>query len=67
MLPEQRVFYMPRMRGEIAAVLDEALPALVHLSLHRAPVSYKLRHKVLITWFGRYPHRNPCPFAQAGC
>ena len=25
MLPEQRVFYMPRMRGEIAAVLDEAL------------------------------------------
>ena len=54
----QRVLaYMPYMHSESALVHTQASELFAQLGIE-SNLNFKLRHKVIIDRFGRYPHRN---------
>ena len=56
--PEQRAFlYMPYMHSESALVHAQATELFSQPGMEYN-LAYELRHKAIITRFGRYPHRN---------
>jgi uncharacterized protein (DUF924 family) len=56
-IDQRRFAYMPYMHSESALIHEQAVQLFAQPGLENN-LDFELRHKAIITRFGRYPHRN---------